>query len=126
MAGWQLGRTTKNHCAGRVHYLSLLSRQLLPAEWSVMSVGVIDRSIPEILVTARVGNQSHLGHLDICEEGYGDGANFCIFVAENDRESERNAMVFIADSTPPPALCPRSNGSAVLKTDVKNQNIGDM
>ena len=29
-------------------------------------------------------------------------------------------MIFIADLTPPPDLCPCSNGSAVLKTDVIN------
>ena len=29
------------------------------------------------------------------------------------------AMIFIADLTPPPALCPYINGSAVLKSDDK-------
>jgi hypothetical protein len=28
-------------------------------------------------------------------------------------------MIFIADLTPPPALCPHINGSAVLKSDNK-------
>ena len=41
---------------------------------------------PEIL-TATV-NQSHLGELDFCGERHGDGANFCVFIAEKDGESE--------------------------------------
>ena len=42
-----------------------------------------------------------------------------IFNEEKDGESERYAMIFIADLTPPPALCPYINGSAVLKSDDK-------
>ena len=68
---WQLGRTTKNHCAERwgakgerVHYLS---RQLLP----LVRVQLMSLSILEILCyPAQTGNQSHLGHLDLdfCEK----------------------------------------------------------
>ena len=85
---WQLGRTTKSHCAERwgakgerVHYLS---RQLLPLVR--MSVDVsIARQVQKYLST---GNQSHLGHLDFLSERHGDGANFCVFIAEKDGESE--------------------------------------
>ena len=39
-------------------------------------------------------------------------------------------MIFIADSIPPPALCPRSNGSAVLNSDDKirigKKKVSDM
>ena len=42
-----------------------------------------------------------------------------IFNEEKDGESERYAMIFIADLTPPPALCPYIHGSAVLKSDDK-------
>ena len=50
MAGWQPKIIVQSVGAKgeRVHYLSLLSRQLLPTElisWSAMSVGVIDRLI---------------------------------------------------------------------------------
>ena len=42
-----------------------------------------------------------------------------IFNEEKDGESEWYAMIFIADLTPPPALCPCIHGSAVLKSDDK-------
>jgi hypothetical protein len=29
-----------------------------------------------------------LGHLDFLSERHGDGANFCVFIAEKDGESE--------------------------------------
>ena len=38
--------------------------------------------------TCPAGNQSHLGHLDFLSERHGDGANFCVFIAEKDGESE--------------------------------------
>ena len=88
---WQLGRTTKSHCAERwgakeerVHYLS---RQLLPLVRVTMSLS--HDTIPEILCyPGQTGNQSHLGHLDFLSERHGDGANFCVFIAEKDGESE--------------------------------------
>jgi hypothetical protein len=94
VAGWQPKIIVQSVGAKgeRVHYLSLLSRQLLPTElisWSAMSVGVIDRSInSRNTCYCPSGNQSHLGHLDFCEERHGDGANFCVFIAEKDGESE--------------------------------------
>ena len=52
VAGWQPKIIVQSVGAKgeRVHYLSLLSRQLLSTElisWSAMSVGVIDRSISQ-------------------------------------------------------------------------------
>ena len=94
MAGWQPKIIVQSVGAKgeRVHYLSLLSRQLLSTElisWSVMSVGVIDRSInSRNTCYCPSGNQSHLGHFDFCEERHGDGANCCVFIAEKDGESE--------------------------------------
>jgi hypothetical protein len=40
------------------------------------------------LLPGPTGNQSHLGHLDFLSERHGDGANFCVFIAEKDGESE--------------------------------------
>ena len=42
-----------------------------------------------------------------------------IFHEEKDGESEWYAIISTADLTPPPALCPHINGSAVLKSDNK-------
>ena len=88
---WQLGRTTKSHCAERwgakeerVHYLS---RQLLPLVASRCHYRTTQ--FQKYFVTlAQPGNQSHLGHLDFLSERHGDGANFCVFIAEKDGESE--------------------------------------
>ena len=40
---------------------------------------------------------------------------FVCFNEEKDRESDCYALIFIADSKPPPELCPFSNGFAILK-----------
>ena len=90
VAGWQPKIIVQSVGANgeRVHYLILLSRQLLPTElisWSAMSVGVIDRSINS---RNTCYCPSHLGGLDFCEGRHGDGANFCVFIAEKDGESE--------------------------------------
>ena len=50
------------------------------------------------------------------KDRHGGEQAFCIFIEEKDGKSERYAMIFIADSTPPSTLCPCSNGSAVLKS----------
>ena len=50
------------------------------------------------------------------KDRHGGEQTFCIFIEEKDGKSERYAMIFIADSTPPSTLCPCSNGSAVLKS----------
>ena len=108
----------------RVRYLN---RPRLPMHWpchkpaSVVSASsVILRCDSNCNKVAR--EFSHLGHLDFLSERNGDGANFCVSNEEKDGESERYAMIFIADLshlTPPPALCPHINGSAVLKSDDK-------
>ena len=88
---WQLGRTTKSHCAERwgakeerVHYLS---RQLLPLVRR-HDVIIARHNSRNTLLPGPTGNQSHLGHLDFLSERHGDGANFCVFIAEKDGESE--------------------------------------
>jgi hypothetical protein len=68
----------------RVHYLN---RQLLPLVRMSVDASIADMS-RNTCYPGQTGNQSHLGHLDFLSERHGDGANFCVFIAEKDGESE--------------------------------------
>jgi len=67
----------------RVHYLS---RQLLPLDRVSVDVSIAQQ-FQKYMLPWPNWNQSHLGHLDFLRR-HGDGANFCVFIAEKDGESE--------------------------------------
>ena len=78
VAGWQLGRTTKSHCAerwGKGRAGSLPQSSIL-ANWSPRDVTAAQSQMVVLIANREF---SHLGLLDFESERDGDGTNFCVF-----------------------------------------------
>ena len=88
---WQLGRTTMT---GKERALGGKGRAGSLPQSSTLTTGprhdviIARHNSRNTLLPGPTGNQSHLGHLDFLSERHGDGANFCVFIAEKDGESE--------------------------------------